>query len=550
MPMSERKPDVRQREASSHKNTSTSRRRILHLLGAGGVVGLTGCSADSGGEGTKTTGTSTDTATNTGKELQPRATIAIPSNPTQDWHTVYGVTPYWHRMLEPLTWCTPDLKAKPWLATDWKRTGEKTWEFYLREDVTFHNGDPLTAEAVVHSYKKFLTGTPFNDYWQEWSQLQPGGIEKVDDKTVKFTNSSPFPNLPERLTHLVWGVQHPESAKNQKWGGVIGTGPYKFKSIKHDKRVTVSSYDNYWKSSPKMEELTFRWFKDRNTRALALMGGEVDVGMTLSPSSFKRIEKANKTNATAQEEPRTAIMNFNNTKSPTDDVKLRKALNYVVSQKKVIDGALSGIGTPAKGLIPPMIWYSAHDSLPAYGPDKAKAKQLVNESKYNGETLKLLSSTEGRVTENPELAAQIVRQQAKEVGVDIEIKMLEPGAYSKAESKGKGGHIFQQGVFTAHALSYDLFIDYTTSWQKHPFSFDKEQAEKLDSLHHTATTADTPKEAKEAFGKLQRIIVEDLAIMIPLYYKKYIMGTDAKVKSFDWHPIKRYNQWEKLELMK
>lgn len=134
MPTNESQANDGQREVSLRHTTSASRRQLLHLLGAGASAGLAGCAGETG-QGTDTeTGTGNGTETDTGAELQKSATIGIPRNVTEDWQAVYGVTPYWARVLEPLTWVTPDFKAAPWLAKDWKRTGEKTWEFYLRED--------------------------------------------------------------------------------------------------------------------------------------------------------------------------------------------------------------------------------------------------------------------------------------------------------------------------------------------------------------------------------------------------------------------------------
>lgn len=554
MPKQESPTDHDQREVSPRHTTSTSRRRLLHLLGAGSVAGLAGCSAgDDGGTETGTeqgVDTVTGTETDTEKELQRRATIGIPSNVTKGWE-VFGVSPYWHRMLEPLTWVTPKFKAKPWLAKDWERTGEKTWEFSLREDVTFHNGDPLNAEAVVFSIESILTDVPFSEFMQDFTQLKPEGIRKVDDLTVEFTNTDPFPNMPERLTHLFYAIQHPDSSKDQKWGGVIGTGPYKEEDIKPDEKLTVSAYEDYWREPPKMEELTIRYINDKNTRALALSSGEIDVGLKLSPSQFETLNSAKRTNAVAQPTPWTAVLHFNNTKSPTNDIKLRKALNYAVSQKEVIEGAISGIGDPARGPVPSMIWWSAHDDLPEYGPDKNKAKQLVEDSNYNGETLTIVSNSQPEIAENPKLTAQIFQQAAKDVGVDVKVKMMESAAFSDAENTGKGGHIFQRGSLTSHALAYDLLRQYTSKgYESRPYTFPDELQTKIDSLFKEGRKSRDTETTKEVLGKIQRIIVEDEAIMIPLYYKRYVIGANAKASKFNWHPLKRYHQWEKFELMK
>lgn len=554
MAKNERQEDDGRREASLSHTPATSRRRLIQVLGAGVATGVAGCSANPGQEtdtGTPTgaaTGTATGTATESGRKVQQSATIGIPRNVSEDWQAVYGVTPYWARILEPLTWATHDFKAAPWLAKDWKRTGNKTWEFYLRENVTFHNGDPLTADAVVFSLKKFLTEPSFAKLIQDFAQLKPEGVKKTDTRTVELNTTSPMPIMPERLTHLFFVIQHPESSKEQKWGNVIGTGPYELQDIKPDDRMTVTAYDDYWGDPAKMEELTYRFIEDTNTRALALSGGQIDVGMNLSPSQFETLDRAEGTKATTQTEPETATLHFNNTNPPVDDVKLRKGLNYAVSQADIIEGALNGIGKPARGLVPPFMWFSAHDSLPTYGPNKSKAKQLVEESSYDGETLKLVGNAKSTVVDNPDLIAQIFREQAKAVGVDVGINMVSSSAYSEAENTGGGYHIFLSGEFTAHASGTDLFETYDTRYDLGPpWQFDEETMQKLASLLEKARTATKPATRKEAFRNAERLLVVQEAVFIPVAYQEYVVGTEANVGTFDWHPLKLNNRMEQFE---
>lgn len=550
MPIRESQADEGEREVSSRHTISTSRRRLLHLLGATGAAGLAGCSGD-GGQGTETeTGTKAETEAET--KLQGSATIGITRSVSEDWQTVYGMTPYWARVLEPLALVTPELEAKPWLAKDWKRTDDKTWEFYLQEDVTFHNGEPLNADSVIFSLKKFLTEPAFSGFLQSWSKLKPKGIRKVDDHTVELTNTSAFPAMPQRLTHLFFVIQHTDSSKDKKWGGTIGTGPYKLEEIKPDDQMTVSAYDDYWGDvQPQMEELTFRYIEDDNTRALALTGGQIDVGMDLSPSQFDTLNNAKDTDAVAQTAARTGLLHFNNTEPPLKDITLRKALNYAVSQEKIIKGALNGIGKPARGHVPPMIWVSAHDSLPKYGPDKTKAKQLVEKSDYDGKTLNLVSNPGGKTVQNPKLTAQIFQQQAKDVGVEVEIQMLDSSAYDEAVTSGSA-QIYHEGVFTSHAMPSDLFESYDRSHTapSPPFEFDKETEQKLASLLKKADQSQKPQVQKKAFHDLEHLLVEQESIVAPLYYKKYIAGVNAKAAEFDWHPLILYNRMERFKLLK
>lgn len=553
MPESDTSTEHDQRSGPSRKNTGITRRAILQFLGASGAGGLAGCFTEiQKNQGTQNGNKKQDgeNRPDNGKPSQKKATVGIPHNLTKDWQATFGVSPYWSRILEPLTWPTHELKAAPWLATDWKRTGEKTWEFSLRKGVTFHNGEPLNTDSVIFSLKKILQNPYHADLMIYFSQIDPNGFRKVDDLTVEITTFTPMPNLPKRLTHLFFAIQHPNSSQEQTWGNVIGTGPYKEEAIKPDEELRVSAYEDYWQGPPKLEGLTYRFIGNKTTRALALEGDKIDVGLNLSTSKFHTLQNSNQTHAVTQPQPQVVLLHINNTKPPTDDVKLRKALNYCVSQKQIIDGALSGLGDPAKGPVPPMIAWSAHESLPTYGPDKGKAKRLVAESNYNDETIKILSSSQSERTQNPKLTAQIFQQQAKDIGIDVDIQMLERAAFDEAKNSGKEGHLFQTATITANALAYDLLIQYGSIRVSTPFRFDRQLREKLTSLYKKGRTARDPEVTKKALRKLQHIIVDEEAIMVPLYYKRYVVGTRGDVAEFDWHPLYRYQRMEKFELAK
>lgn len=521
-----------------------SRRRLLHLLGASGLAGLAGCS-QTPEQGTET---GTDAGTEARTAGQKSATIAIPSSVTRDGAGTHGVIPYWTRIIEPLAWPDSEMNVTPWLAKSWEQTGEKKWVFTLRDGVEFHNGDKLDADAVLFSLRKMLTDQPWT---KGWLRMTPGGVKKVEELTVEITNSKPMPRLPGALAHIWHSIQHPESPPG--WGGTIGTGPYKLEELRQDQYAIVSPFDNYWGGTPNPRKLTFRTIKDQNTRDLALESGEVDIAFDISPSQRNELDDSDKLRAEVQPLTSSVRLLFNNTEPPTDDIKLRKALNFAVSQEAVIDGALSGIGEPARGSIPSILWWSAHDSLPEYGPDKAKAKDLVDRSDYDGETVHLVSSSSPHRVNgptNPKFTAQIVQQAAADIGVNVEIRMMEQAAFSKAEETGEGGHMFQGHSYTIAAKPGDFINDFvgegTTS--PGPQEFDKEVKERLNAILDEGISASTNEAAKRAFSEAERILVVEEVIMVPLYYKHYIVGQDDGIEGAVYHPTMRHSRFENMTI--
>lgn len=525
----------------------TSRRRLLQMLGLGGTAAIAGC-ATSSDQGTPTSNEtkSGDQDSPTPDQLKDSASVVVPQDITSSFWGLYGgVAPYFTNHLEILLRVTPDMKLKPWLATDWKATGERTWEFTLRDGVTFHNGEPLTADAVVYSFKEFL------NYW-EWApgfiRVNPDGVRKVDEMTVEFTNSEPYPTFPGTIAHKMLVIQHPDS--NRENGEIIGTGPYTVDNIEDGQRVESSAFGEYWGKTPPVTDLTYRIIGDPNTRSLALSNHDVDVAFEPPRAKFDSLKSSPKTDMIKQEEPRSIFITNNLYKSPTDDVKLRKALNYAVSQQMIAESVLNGIGKPAKGPVPRRIYWASQSKLPAYPQNKTKAKQLVAESSYQGEELIFLVDTE--TPTDGDLIAQTVQGMLADIGVNVNIRVLEPATYDDAFTSGEGHMILTE--WGTKSGDTDYVIDgffHTHGWVNKPLH-DKNGTGvvnlggEVDKLINQGRRAGSQEKKTQFYRQALQIIMEKAAV-VPIVDKEYLVGVYRDVSSIDLHPIQNMVDWTGLK---
>lgn len=525
--------------SKSSTGRSLSRRRVLQLAGVGGFASVAGCTGgDQQGDTptSNTSGTSTETP-----GLQESATISFKSyDITGDtWNVYGGVAPYYTNVLEPLIWVSEDMEKEPWLATDWKRTGEKTFVFTLRDGVTFHNGEPLTADAVVWSFERIL-----NEWaWApNWIHLSPDGVTKIDDSTVEITTTDVFATFPGAIAHNMVAIQHPDRDREAK--EVIGTGPYKVENIEKGQNVEVSAFEDYWRGPPTTAELTYRVIEDSNTRSLALTGHDIEVAFGLPRSKVKSLRNSAKTEVATQLSASAVWIEIHTENAPTDDVRLRKALNYAVSQETIVDSVLDGIGQPARGPVPPTVYWSAHDSLPEYGPNMEKAQRLVEESSYDGETLTFNVNQDEPVDGN--LMAQVIQQAASEIGVDIEISVMKPAAYQEASSNDDG-HLFLFKAGSNSAAADYIMHSYFKSEEAGSCCSDwYELGEEVDSrIIEGGQTAD-PEKKTEAYVEAQKLVLEKAAV-IPVYYEEYVVGTYTDVDGLDLRPIPEMSRWTELE---
>lgn len=450
-----------------------------------------------------------------------------------------GITPYTIPVLQTLTKATADLnKIVPQLATEWETTSDTTWEFTLREDVTFHNGVDLTAQTAAES----LTGLLEERGAIGWADLDKDSFSASDEYTLEIETTSPSPFLPGNLAHPVMALHY----RGDEGGkGPIGTGPFMTGKVEQGEPITTTVYDDYWGNQPYFDELTFKGIPDDTTRTSSLKSAEVDVGLDLPPQEFKGLQKAENVTVRTQEQPRTVMTPINIYKSPTDDAKLRLALNYAVDQQAIVENIVAGVGTPARGPFAPVIKWSVHDALPSYGPDMDQARQLVKESSYDGEKVSLILAS-GSPTRKQ--IAEYMQEEFSKINVNLSLRVMEPASYWEKFRNG------ESNLILGSLGSYSGATDYLIPGLFHSEDFINGKlyekngtgimnlGEDLDQQIETATQTWDEKARHKMYAKIQERVMEE-AVLIPLYYKNYMLGTQTDITGPEFHAIPRMIDW-------
>lgn len=532
-----------------------TRRKLLSGIAAGTSATVAGCiggDSDDGDDNQTTAADTDDSSTSTSipeEQLQDELNIALPVDPTLGVWSVYGgVTPYYTNVLEPLIWVNDDMELVPWLAEDWTSTGEKSWEFTIRDGVTFHNGETLTAEHVVWSFETILNEW---SYAPGWLHIKPENVTALDDRTVEFVTTDVFPSFPGTIAHNMVAVQHPDRSREDKT--VIGTGPFQVTNREKGQSVQTEAFDDYWNGDVEMQNLNFRVITDPTTRALSLENHDVDVAYSPPSSKIDSLEQSENTQVSKQTSPGAMYVGLHNYKSPTDDVKLRKALNWATSQETLVETILNNVGLPARGPVAKSIYWSGHENLPKYERDAEKASSLVEESSYDGEELQFLVNTG---TPDGRTIASALQEWYSDIGVNVAIQQVEESAFEDAVRNGDGHLILEGSGSNSGAADYLIYETFHSQGDVNERLYNEEDrgvynpGSEVDTLIEEGFQAGDNSVKEEKYEEALQIIMEDEAAIVPLTYQQYVVGSTTDVENLDLRPINEMARWPDTKHLK
>lgn len=337
---------------------------------------------------------------------------------------------YMANLYEPLLWANPpgaDEPFTPALATSWTASDDGlAWTFELRDGVTFHDGEPLTADAVVRSIDRHreIGGAAFI-----WAPLER--VVAVDDGTVRFELSYPAPiDLIASSLYGAWIVSPAAldaAAEDEAYfeaGLAAGTGPYTLAEYQPDAEVVLSQNPDYWAGwddAAHFENVVVQIVSDEVIQEQMLRAGEVDLALRLPPSSYDDFAADPAYDVRVEATPFNYVGFLNVLREPLDDVRVRQAISYAVPYADIIEVGVEGLGTQARGPVPKGI-YPYSEDVPQYTYDPERARELLAEAGHeDGFTLRLTYAAENAVQRN---FAPVFADALADVGITVEIEPM------------------------------------------------------------------------------------------------------------------------------
>ena len=278
-----------------------------------------------------------------------------------------------------------DLSAVPAVAESWEANEDNTvWTFTLRDDVTFHDGTPVTAQSFVNGFNYVANPDNLSDVSYQgsaianvtgWSEVEAGeatevsGAVAIDDTTLEMTLNEPYSILPKVVAHPVFSPRADSSTDPDE---PVGNGPYMMDGPwQHDVSITLVPYPDYYAEPGKPAVIQFKILDSIDTMYLEVQAGGLDIG-DVPP---EQIESAASEFGDAFIETEIGSYNylgFPTTLAPFDNPDIRKALSRAIDREAIVQAIFAGTRAPATGFAPALAPGATECANTEYNPEMAK----------------------------------------------------------------------------------------------------------------------------------------------------------------------------------
>lgn len=439
-----------------------------------------------------------------------------------------------NKIYETLVKQDKDMNIQPHLASEWKQLDDLTWEFKLREGVVFHDGTPFDAQAVTKTFQRVLDPQVGSSQATDFVMIKE--VTAVDSHTIRFSLKYPFAPLLSILSSMEACILNPkviEQHGKDLAKHVVGTGPFLFESRVPGEQFVLAKNDKYWGTKPKVDKVVVKVVPEDATRIAMVETGEAHIAEPLPVTEIERVQASSTMSLYRSEALGVDFIGFNLRKKPFDDARVRQAISYALNKESFLTGIYNGIGKISNTPTSPKVFGFAPD-VKGYPYDLNKAKELLAEAGYpNGFKTTIWTSELNKERIN---LAEVIQSQLKGVGIDIEIVVLENGAFFDAINKGK------QDMFINHWGNATGDGDYNQFSLFHSKSFGPSGNRffyanpEVDKLIEEARKETDSSKREAIYAITQKMEIED-AVLIPFRVQENLAVVSKSVQGYWMNPV-------------
>lgn len=444
------------------------------------------------------------------------------------WYTTrWGITETLYKLDENLEPC-------PFLAESCEMKDDTTWEIVLRDDVTFQNGNQMTAESVKLCWERTAEiNARFNEV------LFIDSME-ADGQNLTVTTSKPVPAFLNGLCEPLTGII--DVADGDPATAPVGTGPFKAVSYAEKSKCVVEKYADYWGGEPKADGAVINIIGDTNTLSLAQQNGESDISVSMPGSALELFADTSKYNADGVPGSRGQILYFNYSNPVLQEKAVREAISMAIDKESYASVINKGASVAATGLYPDFMAFGADEG---YKYDMEAAAKVLDDAgvvdsdgdgirEVNGQNISLRLVTYSTKAELP-LYANEISSSAAELGIEIKVEVYE----SVADQQKTGDFDILMVSMTMCPTGDPQYFANITLKSGGSGNYGGYGNAEVDKKIEELEVEFDPEKRVELAKEIQKLVIDDAGFIV-IGHNKYYYVMGANVKGLHTNPSEYY----------
>ncbi len=423
---------------------------------------------------------------------------------------------------------------EPSLAESWTQSKDGlVYDFVLRRNAKFHNGDPVTAEDVKFSFDRYRGAGA------KLLKERVREVQIVDPRHVRIHLKEPWPDFMTfygtSATGAAWVVPKRYVERVGEDGfkkAPVGAGPYRFVSSNPGVDLVLEAFDGYWRKTPAVKRLVMRSMPDETTRAAALKAGDVDIVYLLSGPTATEIKRTPGLRLAAARPPGVIFLDLPeqwDPKSPWHDRRVRLAASHALDREALNQAETLGLSKPTGGLVPRMLDFARSFDPPAHDP--ARARALLAEAGYPS------GFDAGDFTPFPPYfgVAEAAVNYLQTVGIKSRMRTMERAAFLTAwREKKLRGVIMGLGAPAGNAATrIEVYVTKSGIYSSGVVP-------EIEDLY-TRQAVEVDRKKREALLHQIQQIVHDRVMYVPIYELAFLWGIGPRVDEAGVDRIKGFS---------
>jgi peptide/nickel transport system substrate-binding protein len=430
---------------------------------------------------------------------------------------------------------SPDGSQIPWLGTEWSSNDDGTvWTATMQEGAKFHDGSTVTSEDVKFTYERLLANPEFQHTTSFRDLLE--SVDAPNAATVVFNCSKPAPLFNLLMTQHILSKKAYEEHGDNFWEKAIGSGPYRHLEYMKGEYWLGEMFEDYWQPDlPQVKRLRYRPISEEATRVAALRSGEVDIIANLSGELAEELSKDENIMIYRRPSLDHLYLLTNTGRAPFNNRDVRWAVNHAIDREALVKNIVKA-GQVVGGHIPAgTVGYDASLEAVPYDPDESR--RLLDKAGVAPGTKIEVKAHPFWFAKGKEVM-EYVAGALQEIGFDVDLQFLEPGAYTDARRSGSYDLALQQGGKANNPCNqYKVFyVNDTFGSGYGPNNPDLQQ------LVEQACIEVSAERAGELYQQIQKTLYDDAA-EIQLYRQENIWGVRKRVVGFEAYAPDTTRPW-------